>query len=337
MADKGTALMDNNKNHGKRAGSMIRSILRVQTLGIFLVMVLMCVIMYIVSPPFRSVNNILSVARNFSAYAIAGIGVTMVIITGGIDLSIGSVFGFAGVIAAMGMAEFGLTMLPAVLLGVLAGTALGLVNGLLIVKLHLPPFIVTLGMLRLVRSLCYIITEGYPVTGIGPKFLFLGQGYILSIPTPIWLMTFIAIIAAVFLNRTVTGRRIYALGGNETATEISGINTNRLKIIVYSIGGCLYGVAGIITASKLGIGQPTAGNGYELDAIAAVVIGGASLSGGVGTVAGTIIGAAIMGILRNALVLLSIKSHWQQFIIGCVIILAVTIDQFRKSRRQGTV
>jgi ribose transport system permease protein len=254
----------------------------------------------------------------------------MVIITGGIDLSIGSIFGFSGVIAAMGMVDLGLPMIPAVLLGIIAGTVLGLINGLLIVKLNLPPFIATLGMLSVVRSLCYILTEGYPVTGIDSSFLFLGQGTILSVPTPVWIMAVIAIIFSVFLHKTVTGRHIYALGGSEVATRISGINTDRLKILVYSLGGCLSGFAGIITASKLGIGQPTAGQGYELDAIAAVVIGGASLAGGAGTVTGTIIGAAIMGILRNALVLLSIKSHWQQFLIGLVIIIAVTLDQFRR-------
>jgi len=312
-------------------------IVRESTFGIFIVMVSMCVVMYIISPPFRSLNNILSVAKNFSAYAIAGIGVTMVIITGGIDLSIGSIFGFSGVIASMVMVNLGFPFFPSVLMGILAGTALGLVNGLFIVKLNLPPFIATLGMLSIVRSMCYIITEGYPVTGIGKSFLFLGQGYILAIPTPVWLMAIIAVIFAVFLNSTVTGRHIYALGGNEEATRISGINTDRLKILVYSLGGCLSGIAGIITASKLGIGQPTAGNGFELDAIAAVVIGGASLAGGAGTVTGTIIGAAIMGILRNALVLLSIKSHWQQFIIGCVIIIAVTIDQIRRASRKTKI
>ncbi len=316
---------------------IIKQVIHAPSFSVFIVMVLMCVLMYIVSPPFRSVNNLLSIAKNFSAYAIAGIGVTMVIITGGIDLSIGSIFGFSGVIAAMGMVEFGLPLMPAVLLGILTGTALGLINGLFIVKLKLPPFIATLGMLSIVRSLCYITTEGYPVTGLGKEFLFFGQGYILSIPTPIWLLAVIAIIFSIFLNKTVTGRRIYALGGNEEATRISGINTDRLKILVYSLGGCMYGIAGIITASKLGIGQPTAGNGYELDAIAAVVIGGASLSGGVGTVIGTLVGAAIMGILRNALVLLSIKSHWQQFIIGCVIIIAVTFDQLRKSNKLAKV
>lgn len=317
--------------------AVLKKIVKAPSFTIFLVLVLMCVLMYIVSPSFRSLTNLLSVARNFSGYAIAGIGVTMVIITGGIDLSIGSIFGFSGVIACMGMVELNLPVFPAILLGLLTGLVMGLINGLLIVKVKLPPFIATLGMLSIGRSMCYILTEGYPVTGVDKSFLFLGQGYILQIPTPIWCMVGVAIIFAIFLNMTVTGRRIYAIGGNEEATRISGVNTNRIKIAVYALGGLLSGFAGIITAAKLGIGQPTAGNGYELDAIAAVVIGGASLAGGAGSVVGTIIGAAIMGILRNALVLLSIKSHWQQLIIGCVIIIAVTIDQFRKANKKVEV
>ena len=309
------------------------SIVRSQSFRIFIVMVVMIVAMWIISPPFRTSNNILSVAKNFSTYAIAGIGVTLVIITGGIDLSIGSIFGLTGVIATMAYAKFGIPTVPAILIGLIVGGILGLVNGIFVVKANLPPFIATLGMLSIARSIAYIITKGYPVVGLTNGILFLGQGEILKIPAPIWMMVFIAIIFSIFLNKTITGRRIYALGGNEEATKISGINTDRLKLLVYSVGGVLYAFSGIITASKLGVGQPTAGNGYELDAIAAVVIGGASLTGGAGTIAGTVIGAAIMGILRNALVLLSIRSHWQQFVIGWVIIIAVILDQLRVAKK----
>jgi ribose transport system permease protein len=237
------------------------SVIRSNSFRIFIVMVIMCVAMWLVSPPFRTANNLLSVAKNFSTYAIAGIGVTLVIITGGIDLSIGSIFGLTGVIATMAFVKFNIPAVPAVLIGLIAGGLLGLINGVFIVKFNLPPFIATLGMLSIARSIAYIITKGYPVVGLSKGILFLGQGEILKIPTPIWLMVVIAIIFSIFLNKTITGRRIYALGGNEEATKISGINTDRLKLLVYSVGGVLYAFSGIITASKLGVGQPTAGNG----------------------------------------------------------------------------
>jgi len=305
---------------------------RSSTISIFLILVVMCAIMAAVSPAFVKITNILSTARSFSAIAVAGIGVSMVIITGGIDLSIGSVYGFAGVISAM-LVVSGVPLVPGILGGMLMGSIVGALNGLMVVYLKLPPFIATMGTMQIARGVCYIITQGYPVSNLPMEYTVLGQGYLIGIPVPIWVMVFVAILFAIFLNMTTTGRRIFALGGNEEATRISGINTKRLKVLVYTLGAALAGLAGIITASKLGVGQPTAGIGFEMDAIAAVVIGGASLSGGEGTVTGTIIGAAIIGVLRNALVLLSVDSYWQTLIIGCVIILAVTIDQLRKGRK----
>ena len=305
---------------------------RSSTISIFLILVVMCAIMAAVSPAFIKITNILSTARSFSAIAVAGIGVSMIIITGGIDLSIGSVYGLAGVISAM-LVVSGVPLIPGILGGMLLGSLVGVLNGLMVVYLKLPPFIATMGTMQIARGICYIITQGYPVNNLPVEYTVLGQGYLLGIPVPIWVMVLIAVLFAIFLNTTTTGRRIFALGGNEEATRISGINTKRLKVLVYSLGAALAGLAGIITASKLGVGQPTAGIGFEMDAIAAVVIGGASLSGGEGTVTGTIIGAAIIGVLRNALVLLSVDSYWQTLIIGCVIILAVTIDQLRKSRK----
>ena len=305
---------------------------RSSTISIFLILVVMCAIMAIVSPAFIKISNILSTARSFSAIAVAGIGVSMIIITGGIDLSIGSAYGLAGVISAM-LVVSGMPLIPGILGGMLLGSVVGALNGLMVVYLKLPPFIATMGTMQIARGVCYIITQGYPVNNLPVEYTVLGQGYLLGVPVPIWVMVFVAILFAIFLNMTTTGRRIFALGGNEEATRISGINTKRLKVLVYTLGAALAGLAGIITASKLGVGQPTAGIGFEMDAIAAVVIGGASLSGGEGTVTGTIIGAAIIGVLRNALVLLAVDSYWQTLIIGCVIILAVTIDQLRKGRK----
>lgn len=309
-------------------------IIKSSSFSIAVILLVMCAVMAAASPAFLQVSNILSVARSFASIAIAGIGVSMIIITGGIDLSVGSVFGLAGVISAFGVTLFGLPTIVAILLGLAASAFVGAMNGLMVVYLNLPPFIATLGTMSISRGLCYILTQGYPVTGLNEQFLFLGQGYIASIPVPVWFMIVVAVISAVFLNKTTTGRRIFALGGNEEATRISGINTKRLKVLVYTLGSVLGGFAGIITASKLGVGQPTAGNGFEMDAIAAVVIGGASLSGGEGTVLGTVIGAAIMGVLRNALVLLAVNAYWQTFIIGFVIIFAVSADQYRKHRKK---
>jgi len=312
--------------------SWLKSIRKSSTLNIFIIMLVMIMVMLIVSPPFRSVTNLLSVIRLFVPIAIAGIGVCMVIVTGGIDLSLGSVYGLAGVVSTLALTSFGFNAIIAILLGILCGATVGFANSLLIEKIGLPPFIATLATMSIARGTCYIITQGYPVSGLTEAYLFLGQGYIFDIPTPIWFLVVIAIVFSIFLNKTVTGRRIYALGGNEDATRISGINTSKIKMIVYTLSGALAGFAGIITASKLGIGQPTSGLGFELDAIAAVCIGGASLSGGMGTVMGTIIGASIMGILRNALVLLSVDAYWQQFIIGFVILFAVASDQLSKKR-----
>jgi ribose transport system permease protein len=313
-------------------GGIIKAITRLPSFTILMVLVFMFVVMMIVSPPFRSISNFLSVVRLFVPIAVAGIGVMMVIITGGIDLSLGSIYGFAGVITALSITRLGFPSAVGIITGLAVSLAVGLSNGLLIVMVHLPPFIATLATMSIVRGFCYITTRGYPISGISRDFFFLGQGYILNVPTQIWLMIAIAILFGVFMSETVTGRRIYALGGNMEATRISGINTRALLVLVYTLCGLLAGLAGIITASKLGIGQPTSGSGFEMDAIAATVIGGTSLSGGFGTVLGTVIGAAIIGVLRNALVLLSVNAYWQQLIIGFVILFAVATDMASKNR-----
>jgi ribose transport system permease protein len=314
---------------------LVKKIIRLPSFTILMVLFFMLIVMLIVSPPFRSISNFLSVVRLFVPIAIAGIGVMMVIITGGIDLSLGSVYGFAGVIVALSTTRLHIPSIAGIAIGLAASLVIGLCNGLFIVKVRLPPFIATLATMSIVRGLCYITTKGYPVSGIPSDFFFLGQGYILNIPTQIWIMVIIAIICSIFMTETVTGRRIYALGGNREATRISGINTNMLLILVYTICSVLGGFAGIITASKLGIGQPTSGSGFEMDAIAATVIGGTSLSGGLGSVVGTVIGAAIIGVLRNALVLLSVNAYWQQLIIGFVILFAVAADMASKGRSKN--
>lgn len=302
------------------------------TLTILLILIIMGVALSIAAPAFLKTSNLLSTARNFSAIAVAGIGVSVVILTGNIDISIGSIYGLAGVTVALLM-KGGWTLVPAVLAGMAVGALCGLANGLLVVFMRLPSYIATLGMMQIVRGVCYILTRGYPVSGMSGSFKWIGQNELLNIPLPIYFMVLFAIIFAVFRNQTKTGRRIFAMGGNEEATRISGVNTKRLKILCFVLAGVCAAFAGIINASKVGVAQPTAGNGFEMDAIASVIIGGSSMAGGVGTVVGTLIGSAIMGVLRNALVLLSVESYWQTLVMGVVIIFAVTIDQLRKARR----
>lgn len=322
-------MSENTRKHG--AAHIFKGA-NASTITILIIFAIMCVsLIFATNGAFIDKTNITNVARAFSAYAIAGLGVSMVIMLGGIDISICAIYGLAGVIAALSI-KAGVPAFPAILLGLLTGAACGAFNAVLVIYCKLPPYIATLGTQQIFRGICYITTRGYPISGLGEKFLWLGQSYILGIPIAVYAMAIITILFAVFRNHTTTGRRIFALGGNEEATRISGINVIRLKFLCFILSGVTAAFAGILNASKLGVCQPTAGNGFEMDAIASVVIGGSSLSGGEGTVVGTIIGAAIIGVLRNALVLLSVDSYFQTLIIGTVIIIAVSIDQIRKSK-----
>ncbi len=308
--------------------TLIKKIYSSSIFGVAFILFMMCTVMAIWTDKFLTATNIISVVRQFSFISIMAIGQCMVIIAGGIDLSVGSIFAFSSVISVMSLAA-GFPLALALLVGVGCGMLIGLINGLFITRVNLPPFIATLGMMSVTRGLSYAVTAGFPINIKSAGYGFIGQGLIGGIPVPILLLVLIAIISAVFLKKTVIGRQIYALGGNEEAARVSGVNINKIKIIVYVICGALAAIAGIATASRLGVAQSTAGMGYELDAVAAVIIGGASVKGGTGRVSGTIIGASIMGVLRNALVLLSVSAYWQQAIIGVVILLAVSMDQIR--------
>lgn len=301
-------------------------------LGVFLILLGLCVVMTFASDNFLSVDNLSSVARAFSFVAIMAIGMTIVIITGGIDMSVGSIFAFAGVITAYCYSDLQLALPLCILLGIIGGAAFGFINGLLINECNLPPFIATLGTMSVARGLSYAITSGFPIS-MPSSFNKLGQGMIFNIPYPIILMIVLAIIFTFILNKMIFGRHVYAVGGSEEASAISGIKVKRVKLAVYTISGFLSAIAGIIMTARLGVAQSTAGLGYELDVIAAVIIGGASFSGGKGTIVGAILGAAIMGVLRNGLVLLNVSAYWQQTVIGLVIIIAVTIDQLRYKKK----
>lgn len=289
------------------------------------------VVLWILTPHFLTVSNLLNVAEQATIIAIIAVGMTFVIITGGIDLAVGSVLAFSGVVMASAL-QSGVALPLALLIGLGIGLLCGLFNGLLITVGRLPPFIATLGMMSVARGAALMFTEGRPISGFSESFRSLATGEVLRIPTPVVIMIVVYLIAHFVLKRTKLGRYTYAIGGNEEAALLSGINVKFYKTMVYGISGLLSGLAAILLTARLNSAQPIAGMSYELDAIAATVIGGTSLLGGEGTVSGTLIGALIMAVLRNGLNLLSVSSFFQQVVIGSVIILAVLIDMALKRR-----
>lgn len=300
-------------------------------LGTLSGLLVLVVALWILTPHFLTISNLLNVAEQATIIAIIAVGMTFVIITGGIDLSVGSVLAVSGVVMASSL-QSGVPLPLALLIGLGVGLLCGVVNGLLITIGRLPPFIATLGMMSVARGAALMFTEGRPISGFSEGFRSIATGEILRIPAPVVIMIVVYVIAHFVLKRTKLGRYTYAIGGNEEAALLSGINVRLNKTLVYGIAGLLSGLAAILLTARLNSAQPIAGMSYELDAIAATVIGGTSLLGGEGTVSGTLIGALIMAVLRNGLNLLSVSSFFQQVVIGSVIILAVLIDMALKRR-----
>jgi ribose transport system permease protein len=303
----------------------------IQRLLPFLTLAALFLTLSIASPHFLTNTNLSSVVRQTAVFNIMSLGMTLIIVAGGIDLSVGSVLAFGGLMGTMAM-ERGCPIVWSVVIGALAGTCWGLVNGLLITRLGINPFIVTLGALGIARGLTLIISNGLPVHKIPPGFSYLGEGTLLRVPFVLWLVVACALVVHVILEHTRLGRYAYAIGSNRDAAYYTGIPVAFHLTAVFAIGGTLTGLAGMVEASRLMTGQPTAGQGYELQAIAAVVIGGGSLRGGEGSVIGTLIGAFIMGLLSNGSDLLGISPYVQQAIIGAVIILVVWVDELRRRR-----
>ena len=311
-------------------------------------LIILAAIFSVTSSAFMTVNNAMTIALQVTSIAFLGIGATYVIITGDIDLSVGSVLALAGVVAALAVKDLSLPIPLAMLLGILTGSLCGLINGVVITKLKLPPFIATLGMMLIARGVALQITGARAVSGLGESFGVLGNGSLFriesideqgfpvvtfpGIPYPVVLMIVIAIVAALVLNRTVLGRHIYAIGSNAEAARLSGVNVARVTAFTYVVSGTLAGLTGCVLMSRLVTAQPNEGVAYELDAIASAVIGGTSLIGGVGTISGTFIGSFVIGILRNGLNMNGISAFTQQIIIGLVILVTVWIDQMRNRR-----
>jgi ribose transport system permease protein len=326
--------MSNTATTEERAGGTLRERLSgvISQLAAAGALIVVFVFLSIASPVFLSADNLYNIGVQTSYTAVIAIGVTLVIITAGIDLSVGSVAALSGVVGVVLMAKAGVPVVLAILGGILVGAACGLVNGLLVSVAGLNPFIATLGMLSVARGLVYIPTNAKSVFGVPDSFRLLGQGVIGSIPIPIIVVAVVAVAGYVVLARTKLGRYAYAMGSNREAARLSGIPIRRYLTVVYVISGALAGFGGMIASSQVASGQPNFGIGLELDAIAAAVIGGASLFGGQGTVVGTLIGAFLIALIRNGSVLLDVNIYYQQVIIGVVIWVAVLWDQYRRRR-----
>lgn len=292
------------------------------------------IVITIINPSFLTTNNLLNLLLQVTANGFIAFGMTFVILTGGIDLSVGSSLALSSALAA-GLIGGGLPVPVAIVLAICLGGLFGMLNGLLIAYGKLAPFIVTLATMTIFRGATLVYTNGNPVTrGLSDSFLFqfLGQGYIVGIPFPVILMFLVFVILAILLHKTAFGKAVYALGGNEKAAYISGIKLNKVKIIIYTISGMMASLSGLIITSRLSSAQPTAGASYEMDAIAAVVLGGTSLSGGKGRIWGTLIGALIIGVLNNGLNIIGVSAFWQQVVKGIVILIAVLLDRFKVAK-----
>ena len=299
--------------------------------------------MSLVSDSFLTLENGLNILRQISVNLCLSIGMTLIILTAGIDLSVGAILALSGAVAA-GLLKNGIrlellgvelqfTVLGSIAAGLVVGAAAGFFNGVTITRFKLPPFVATLGMFSIARGLTMLWTGGFPVTGLGPTFGAIGTGVFLGIPVPVWITASLIGVFVLLTRRTRFGRHIYAVGGNERAALLTGLRVDRIKVAVYTLGGILAGVAGLIVTARLDSAQPNAGLGYELDSIAAVVIGGTSLSGGRGSVMGTVIGCLIIGVLNNGLFLLNVSPFWQQVVKGFVILAAVAIDRMSAQER----
>ncbi len=300
--------------------------------GIFLAFVLICLILTLSTPKFFTVSNLLNIGTQVSINALLAFGVTFVIITGGIDLSLGSMVAVTGVLAATFAHPDTYPVVVPVFIGLAGGLAIGAFNGFVITKSKVPPFIVTLGTMTIGRGLALILSKGRPISNLSDSFNFIGGGNLFGIPLPIIILILAFFICSVILNKTILGRYMYAVGGNEPAARASGIRVNRVKMWVYTICGLLSAVGGILLTSRITTGQPNAGAGFELDAIAAAIIGGTSTSGGTGTMTGTLIGALLIGVISNSLDLLNVTSYYQQVVMGAIIIGAVVLDSMGKDK-----
>jgi ribose/xylose/arabinose/galactoside ABC-type transport system permease subunit len=332
MSDAPVGAMGDAPDTSRSLKARIRRFFGAREAGLAAVLVLLIVFLSWRSPYFLTGSNLTVVSRQIALTLLIAIGMTFVILAGQIDLSVGSVVALVSVLTGIFMVNMGLPIIVSGVLAIAVGALVGVVNGTIFANTKIPSFVVTLGMLAVARGLALGITQGSTISGLPPEFLVLGQGSWLGIPIPVWIAVAIAMVAHVVLTRTVFGRRVYFLGSNEDAAVLSGIRVRRLKIAIFTIASSLAAVEAVIETARLSVGQPSAGTGYELAAIGAVVIGGANLFGGEGSILGTVFGATLLALIQNGLILLGISAYWQQVFSGAIIVLAVGLNMWRRER-----
>lgn len=302
--------------------------------GILMVFLILFVLLTVITNTFFTSRNLINVLKQVSINGIISVGMMCVLLTGGIDLSVGSIVALSGIVATTFAHPGEYPVIVPVILGILAGAACGVVNGTLVAFLNLPAFIATLGMLSVASGVALVLSKGRPISNLSAQFRYIGGGTILGLPILIYILAAVFLVGYLILSWTKFGRYLYAIGGNEEAAKASGLSVARIKLFVYMISGICAGLAGTVLASRINAGQPNSGEGYELDAIAAVVIGGTSLNGGIGKVSGTILGVLIVGVINNGMDLLNISSYYQKIVKGSIIVLAVLLDRITKNKNK---
>lgn len=310
--------------------SVLRSIWNMKESGIIIPTILYAIFVQLINPAFMSGINVASVFRQSGFILISAIGMTLVLISGGIDLSVGSVMGLGGYVTGATMVNLGFPIWMGIIVAMLAGAALGCFNGLVLVRFKIPPMIMTLGVMYIARGIVFIATRGLPIYPLPEDFQSIEQSNLFGIPSVVFICVVLCVLFHIILKNTTFGRSVYAIGGNRDAAKLSGININKITVMVYAISGLMAATTGIIMSSRLGSAQPSLGEGYEMNVIAACIIGGTSTFGGRGTILGTVFGALLMSMLSNSMTLMKIDVYYQKLAIGAVLIIAAIIDQYKR-------
>ena len=319
---------------GEKKNSVIKTIFKSKEIGIIAILIVLSIAIQIKNPIFLTYNNIVDVCRNTSYTLIIAIVMTFVLIAKGLDLSVGSLMALGGLVASLAMTN-GVPIILAVILGIIVGAAFGVVNAFCIVKLNIPAMIASLGTMYMARGLVLIITKGSPVFPLPEAFSAFGKGFLIGLPYVVIIAIILSIIAHLILTKTTYGRKVYAIGGNPETAKFAGINVAMVTASCYLISGSLAALSGILTAARMGSGQPSIGDGTEMTVITAVIIGGTSLNGGAGTILGTVLGALLMNVLSSGMNLVGVSAYWQKFVMGLIIIVAVGMDMYQRSKRRA--